>query len=269
MRRRLFLASVVLLALAIGAVGCAKKTETANTETTSDSLLATNPVEQPQGNLTPQEQYQPNQTSEQTPPAPAATESHPKTTSTRHHTPSSTSPSSAPAHESGVTLAAGTPIEVSVSTAISTEKAQVGDSWTGEVKENVIVGNTVVIPSGSTVTGVVNATEPAKSGSRASLSLAVKSISVNGREHSVTASTEPIVAGSTRARNLGVVAGSAAAGALIGKAVGGGGKGALIGGLIGGAAGAAGAKASKGFQVVVKEGTTITFSVDQNVTVKS
>jgi len=77
------------------------------------------------------------------------------------------------------------------------------------------------------------------------------------------------VAGSTRARNVGAVAGGAAAGALIGKAVGGSGKGALIGGLIGGASAAGAAAASKGYQVVLKEGTVITFSVKENVMVRS
>jgi len=73
---------------------------------------------------------------------------------------------------------------------------------------------------------------------------------------------------SPRARNLGAVAGGAAAGALIGKAAGGG-KGALIGGLIGGAAAGAGVAASKGYQVVIKEGTPLTFTVDEDKFVKS
>ena len=271
--RRVFLAFAVVLALGAVAIGCAKKSQTASSETSSDSLLATNPVEQPQGNLTPQQQYQPNQEQQQTPPTPAPTASetpHTAKAAKPHHTSKpSSSPSSEPVESRGATLAAGTPIEVTVSTPISTDKAQVGDTWTGEVKDNVIVGNTVVIPSGSTVSGVVNAVQPAQRGTKASLSLAVKSISVNGREHMVSASTEPIVAGSPRARNLGAMAGGAAAGALIGKAVGGGGKGALIGGLIGGAAAGAGVAASKGYQVVVKEGTTITFSVNEAVMVKS
>ena len=267
MRRTL---SVFSLALMLGAslIGCAQKTdETVLSDTSTDSLLSTNPIEQPQGDLTPQEQYQ-SDPQTQTPPAPVATTPKP-----RAQTPSKPKPrpSTPPVVEapSGVTLSAGTPIEIAVNAQISSKTAQVGETWTGSVKENVIVGNTVVIPAGSIVTGVVNVAKPAEKGSLATLGLAVRSISVGGHEHMVAASTEPIEAGSPRARNLGAVAGGAAAGALIGKAAGGGGKGALIGGLIGGVAAGAGVAASKGFQVELKEGTVITFSVDQSVLVKS
>ncbi len=273
MRRNLILTGIVL-ALAATLTGCAKKTETATTETSSDSLLSSNPVEQPQGNLTPSQTYQGNQ-NPVNPPAPAPSSTAPRHTRTstpsrpRHSSDNNTNPSSTPEPEArGVTLSAGTPVQVAVSTAITTKTAQTGDTWSGEVKENVIVGNTVVIPAGSTVSGVVNAAQAAKSGSLASLDIAVTSISINGTSHAISAATEPIVAGSTRARNLGAMAGGAAAGALIGRAVGGG-KGTLIGGLIGAVGAGAGVAASKGYQVTVKEGTVITFTVSAPVTVKS
>ena len=41
--RRVFLAFAVVLALGAVAIGCAKKSQTASSETSSDSLLATNP----------------------------------------------------------------------------------------------------------------------------------------------------------------------------------------------------------------------------------
>ncbi len=266
--RRVFLLCGAALVLVAALNGCASKKTAEETSTSSDSLLASNPVEQPQGSLTPQTQYQQQQTSEP-PPMEQPTAEKPRATSTKTHSrPSPSSPSREPA-ETGVTLAAGTPIQVGVTAQLSTETANVGDTWTGEVKDNVIVGNTVVIPAGSQVNGVVAAVAPAQKGSRASLELAVKSVIVNGKSHPVSASMEPIVAGSTRARNVGAVAGGAAAGALIGKAVGGSGKGALIGGLIGGASAAGAAAASKGYQVVLKEGTVITFSVKENVMVRS
>ena len=266
--RRVFLLCGAALVLVAALNGCASKKTAEETSTSSDSLLASNPVEQPQGSLTPQTQYQQQQTSEP-PPMEQPTAEKPRATSTKTHSrPSPSSPSREPA-ETGVTLAAGTPIQVGVTAQLSTETANVGDTWTGEVKDNVIVGNTVVVPAGSQVNGVIAAVAPAQKGSRASLELAVKSVMVNGKSHPVSASMEPIVAGSTRARNVGAVAGGAAAGALIGKAVGGSGKGALIGGLIGGASAAGAAAASKGYQVVLKEGTVITFSVKENVMVRS
>src|SRR5216117_1653846 len=219
--RRVFLLCGAALVLVAALNGCASKKTAEETSTSSDSLLASNPVEQPQGSLTPQTQYQQQQTSEP-PPAeePKAEKPHSTSTAKTHSKPSPSSPSREPA-ETGVTLAAGTPIQVGVTAQLSTETANVGDTWTGEVKDNVIVGNTVVVPAGSQVNGVIAAVAPAQKGSRASLELAVKSITVNGKSHPVSASMEPIVAGSTRARNVGAVAGGAAAGALIGKAVGG------------------------------------------------
>ena len=62
--------------------------------------------------------------------------------------------------------------------------------------------------------------------------------------------------------------GGAAAGALIGRAIGGSGKGALIGGILGGAAATGAVASSKGYQVTVKEGTTLVFHVDQDTKLK-
>jgi outer membrane lipoprotein SlyB len=90
---------------------------------------------------------------------------------------------------------------------------------------------------------------------------------VAGKEHTVAAGTDSIIAGSPRARNLGAIAGSAAAGALIGKAVGGG-KGALIGGILGGATATGVVAKSKGYQVVLKPGTELTFNVNHSVAMK-
>ena len=133
------------------------------------------------------------------------------------------------------------------------------------MKDNVIVGDRVVIPAGSTVTGTVRGATPAKKGGRAMLLLGVSSVSVNGREMPVHASTDSIIAGSTRARNLGAIAGGAAAGALIGRAIGGSGKGGLIGGLIGAAATTGAVAGTKGYQVAIKPGTEITFTTDDQV----
>jgi hypothetical protein len=163
---------------------------------------------------------------------------------------------------------AGTEFKVAVSAKLTSETAQPGDAWTGSVKDPVIVGDRVVIPAGSTVTGVVTGAQPAQKGSRAVLVLAIRSVDVNGKSHALAAGTDSIIAGSTRTRNVGAVAGGAAAGALIGRAIGGSGKGALIGGLIGGATATGAVAASKGYQAEVKEGAELSFSVNENVVMK-
>lgn len=242
----------IALALAVALVGCGQRTEQTSTDA-SDSLLAANPVEPPQGDLTPQTDYQ-NTPQEQEPPRPAPARRPQREPESRpsRPAPERTNP--------GITIPAGTGIKVAVNTKISSETVAAGESWTGSVVDPVVIGDRVVIPAGATVNGTVTGAQGAQRGSRAFLVLAVNSIEVDGRTYNIGARTDSIIAGSTRARNLGAIAGGAAAGALIGKAVGGSGKGAVIGGLLGGAAAGGAVAASKGYQVVIKEGTEITFN---------
>ncbi len=261
MRRLIPVASVAFL-LALSLSACSRQ-QTAMDTTTTDSLMASNPVETPAGDITPQSPYTEPQAD--TRPATTTPSTRP---STKPKSPPASTPAPAPSNP-GTRVDAGTAVNVSVSSQISSETANVGDTWTGEVKENVIVGDRVVFPAGSIVTGTVTEAVPAERGSRARLGVEVNSITVNGTRHAVDAGTEAIEAGSPRARNLGAMAGGAAAGALIGKAVGGSGKGALIGGLLGGAAAGGAVAKSKGYQVVLKEGTVVTFNVKAPVTIRS
>lgn len=255
MRHKHFITGFAIVgALALASCTTTKK-ETM--DTTTDSLVAANPQEQTQGSITPEVVQEPAPA-----PAPVRTSPPPRRTPRPSQNP-------APIREPvarGVTVPAGTTIAVSVNTKISSENAQAGDTWVGVVKDAVVVDGRTMIPAGSTVTGTVTGAKPAVKGDRAMLDLGISSVNVNGRNYNVSGGTEPIIAGSTRARNLGAIAGGAVAGAIIGKAVGGSGKGALIGGLLGGAAAGAGTAASKGYQVVLKEGTDLTFTTNESVT---
>jgi hypothetical protein len=253
--RRTALIAVVALAMAAALAGCAKKAEQAQQNTsTTDSLLANNPTEQQNGNLTPQTNYQ-QQPEAQNPPTPAPA---PKTTSKPKHKPA---PAPSKPAETGVTLPAGTPFHVVMGTTITSETAQSGDPWSGTLKEAVPVGEAGVIPAGSTVHGVVEGAKGAVKGDRAVLVLRLTSVDFKGEAIEVSGKTDSMIAGSTRTRNVGAVAGGAAAGALLGRAIGGSGKGALIGGLIGGAAATGAVAKSKGYQVEAKEGLEMTFTL--------
>ena len=259
MRKTFFLTCVVLAVVAMLA-GCGARGTQQATDTSSDSLLAANPSEPAPGDITPQTPYQQPQEPAPEPPVAAP---KPRSESPR---PRSESPRPAPANP-GVTVPEGTPIKVTVDAQITSETAQPGDTWTGVVKEPVVIGTAAPIPAGSVVHGVITGSLAAEKGSRATLVLAVKSITVGSTEYSVPAGTDSIIAGSTRARNIGAIAGGAAAGALIGKAVGGN-KGALIGGLLGGGTATGVVAKSKGYQVVVKPGTELTFTVSHSVVMK-
>jgi len=173
-----------------------------------------------------------------------------KETSTTAQAASGTTSGTTHAVEKPATLESGTAIDVSLGANVSSEAVAVGDAWHGTLVENVSTGNGGTIPAGSEVNGVVTHVVAAARGSRAELELGVRSIRVDGHVTSIVATSPPVIAGSPRARNLGAIAGSAAAGALIGNAVGDG-KGAVAGGVIGAAAATGVVASSKGYQVVL------------------
>jgi hypothetical protein len=253
----------VALAIALALAGCGQSNEQAS-ETASDSLLAASPVEPAQTGITPQTEYQPEQPQQEPPPPapkPVASKPKPKPAPPKNETPSQ------PVAR-GVTVPAGTAIKINVVAQITSETAMSGDTWSGVVTEPLVIGTSAPIPAGSKVSGVIASAKAAEKGSRAHLVLAVRTIEVNGRTYHIHATADSLIAGSTRARNVGAVAGSAGAGALIGKAVSGSGKGALVGGLIGGLVGAGAVSTSKGYQVTVKEGTELVFTTDDVVVMK-
>lgn len=251
-----FLAALAIVMLA----GCSQKAaENAPASgASSDSLLASSPIEPQQGQLQPQTDFQPQTTpGTTTPPKPAATQT----------TPAAKPKPAAPAAPTA-TIAAGTGLKITVGAPLSSETATLGQEWQGTIAEAVTVGNLAPFPAGSTVHGVVDGVKPAQKGDRAVLVLRITSIEANGKTHSLSATADSIIAGSTRARNVGTVAGGAAAGALIGRAVGGSGKGALIGGIIGGAAATGAVASTKGYQATVKEGAELVFHVDHDTKLK-
>jgi hypothetical protein len=161
-----------------------------------------------------------------------------------------------------LTVPSGTSLNVTLATALNSETASAGDSWSGSVLDGM-----QGIPAGSSVSGTINAVRPAKKGDRAMIDLGLTSITVDGHRYMVRGSTESIVAGSTRARNLGAIAGAAAAGALIGRAVSGSNKGTLVGAVVGGGTATGVVAASDGYQVVLKSGTPLVFTTNESVAV--
>ena len=160
----------------------------------------------------------------------------------------------------------GTTINVALGGRISSETARAGDAWHGTVTENVTTLDGRLIPAGTQVEGVVSGAIPARRDSRAFLELGVRSIRVGGRREPIAAAAEPVFAGSPHARDLGAVA---VAGATLGGAgaTESDGRAAAFGGPTGGAAVAARAGAP-GDQVVLSEGTVMSFAVGPTVAMR-
>jgi hypothetical protein len=181
---------------------------------------------------------------------------------------STTSSRTATVRVADLNLPSGTSIDVTLGSAISSESANVGDAWTGVVANSVVVNGRTLAPAGSSAGGTVTAVRPARKGDRAMLDLGLTSFSVGDRTYRVHGTTEAVIAGSPRARNLGVIGAATAAGAVIGHAIGGSGKGTLIGAIVGGGAATGVVSQTKGWQVVLKAGTPLTFTTSEPVAVR-
>jgi hypothetical protein len=167
-----------------------------------------------------------------------------------------------------MTLPSGTSIDVTLATALTSKTASVGDSWTGSTRNASMLDGKNVIPAGSSVSGTVTSVTPARKGDRAMLDLGLTSITVGDHSYRVRGSMESVVAGSTRARNLGAIGAATAAGAVVGQQVGGSTKGTLIGAVVGGGAATGVVAKSKGWQVVLEQGTPLTFTTNESVAVR-
>jgi hypothetical protein len=165
-------------------------------------------------------------------------------------------------------LPSGTSIGVTLGTNLSSESASVGDAWTGTVAQAVVLNGRTVAPAGSVAGGTVTGVKPARKGDRAMLDLGLSSFTVGDRTYRVHGTTEAVIAGSPRARNLGVIGAATAAGAIIGHAIGGSGKGTVIGAIVGGGAATGAVSQTKGWQVVLKQGTALTFTTNEAVAVR-
>lgn len=167
-----------------------------------------------------------------------------------------------------MTLPSGTSLDVTLTTPLTSETASVGSAWSGTIRNASFVDGQNIVPAGSSVSGTVSAVNPARKGDRAMLDLRLNSITVGDRSYQVPGSMESVVAGSTRARNLGAIGAATVAGAVVGHQVGGSDKGTVIGGLVGAGAATGVVSQTKGWQVVLKEGTPLTFTTSQAVAVR-
>jgi hypothetical protein len=136
-----------------------------------------------------------------------------------------------------ITIPAGTAIGVRLQNSISSASANSGDHFDAVIDEPVVIDGQVIIPKGANATGRIVA---AKSSGRLHdpgyLRLALDSVTVNGKDVPVQTSSIFAKGASHKKRNLVMIGGGTAAGALIGGLAAGP-KGALIGSAIGAGAG--------------------------------
>lgn len=148
-----------------------------------------------------------------------------------------------------ITIPADTKLPIRLEHAVSSEKNSPGDSFAGWLDGPLMVNGKLVAPSHSKVIGqLTQVKESGRVEGRASLTMVLQKLVVDGKEYDLE--TEPVtrIARSTKKKDAAIIGGSAAAGAVIG-AIAGGGKGAAIGAGVGGGSGTGYVLATKGAPV--------------------
>src|SRR5260370_20021125 len=149
---------------------------------------------------------------------------------------------------------ADTVIAVVLDQTISSKTSKPGDRFSATVESPVEVDGKIAIPKGARAEGVLNEAKAAgrvKGG--AALSLALTSVTVNGKEYEIHTSAAMSSSKGKGKRTAVMVGGGAGGGAAIG-AIAGGGKGAAIGALIGAAAGGRGAGFTRNPEITPQAG---------------
>jgi hypothetical protein len=164
------------------------------------------------------------------------------------------------------TIPAGTAVPVTLLAQIDSEHNDVGQSWTGRVTRDVVVGGQVVIPAGAAVSGVVVAMDEGdQNEGNGSITLEARSIETTSGTRSIASAP---VSGGHSYSDQGFPAKETAIGAGAGAAIGaivGGKKGAAIGAAAGGMGGAAMGSARADYEVAMPAGTDITIRITSAV----
>ena len=164
------------------------------------------------------------------------------------------------------TIPAGTLVNVRITDDLSSETAQPGDTFRGDLETPLEVNGRTVYPRGSAVTGRVRAVESSGRLNHPGL-LELELLRVESGGKSSTLSTEPfIIKGKSHTKsNVTKIGGGAAAGAIIG-AIAGGGRGAAIGAGVGAAAGTGVAAATGKQPARVESEAVLTFTTSASAT---
>ncbi|HUU35112.1 MAG TPA: hypothetical protein VMW48_13700 [Vicinamibacterales bacterium] len=165
-------------------------------------------------------------------------------------------------------MPSGTTLSIDLRTAHASDTSRVEDTVRGVLRRAVLVDGQEIAPAGAVVTGHVTAAEQAgKVKGRARLVVRFSSIVIDESETPI--STVAIVreADATKKKDAAKIGIGAGAGAVIG-AITGGKKGAVVGGTIGAGAGTGVVLATRGDEVELAAGTTVSTTLSQPLVVR-
>lgn len=166
-----------------------------------------------------------------------------------------------------VVVPSGTTLTVRLTTGLSSENNEGGDTFVASVDEPIRINGKEVIPRGAEVEGVVTkVVESGRLKERAELWVTLREVEVNGKNYDLATSTVGHKEGSKLKRNVIIIGSGAGVGALIGGLTGGG-KGAAIGTAIGGGGGTAAAAATGKRDIQFPPETRLRFRLTEDLKV--
>ena len=166
-------------------------------------------------------------------------------------------------------IPSGTPITVRLQSSVSSESSQAGETFDAVLDEPLIIDGQTLAPRGANVTGrVVSAKASGRLKDPGYLRLTLVSLAIRGKALPIQTSSVFAKGASHEKRNLGMIGGGTAAGALIGGLAGGA-RGALIGTAVGAAGGTGTAYATGKKDVGFGAERRLTFRLTQSVPVQS
>lgn len=169
----------------------------------------------------------------------------------------------APAQFKEVTIPAGTPLRLTLQSAISSDNSKPEDPVRAKLSSAVVVDGTSVVPAGTEVTGfVVDAKQSGRVKGRAELSWRFTRLQLEGEAHDIRTALISRIAEATKRQDAEKIGIGAGAGAVVG-ALAGGKKGAVIGTAVGGGAGTGVVLATRGEEVRLGAGAAMSTTLAQ------
>lgn len=157
-----------------------------------------------------------------------------------------------------VTIPAGTALPLELTTAVSSETAQVETPVTARLRRAVMVEGETILPAGTVVNGEVSEVDRAgRVKGRSRLALRFTSVVIDGRRESLRTNPVAFEGEATKSEDATKIGAGAGIGAAIGGLLGGG-SGAAKGAAIGGAAGTGAVLATRGKDVELASGSEVT-----------
>lgn len=173
-----------------------------------------------------------------------------------------------PREREPLVVPAGTTVTVRLGSALGSKLSQSGETFSGTVAKEVVVGNRVAIPHGTPVTGtVVDAKSLGRFKGAAELQVRLDSINLNGADLPVRAAAQTFTAKGKGKRTAVMTGGGAALGGLIGGLAGGG-KGAAIGLAAGAGAGAGGSAFTGNKDIVLPAESALSFQLSHSLEIR-